>query len=190
MQQTSDNDRKLIGDILSGHAAGWERFVLAFQDLILARVYQTLRIHFGSANRTDQEDIAAEIFAALLEHDLRRLRSFRFESTLATWLSVVAHRTTLRWVSRSLREQRWKSEFDERAVDATEGKTFESKEDIALLKSGLAELNPKDRQLLQMFFFEKRSYQEIGSVLAISVNSVGPKLQRAKRRLREIIEQK
>jgi len=41
---------------------------------------------------------------------------------------------------------------------------------------------------LRMFFMEGLSYAQISRDLGISINSVGPKLQRAQQRLRRLME--
>jgi DNA-directed RNA polymerase specialized sigma24 family protein len=40
-----------------------------------------------------------------------------------------------------------------------------------------------------LFYDESRSYKDIAKTLSISVNAVGPKLDRARQRLRKLVEQ-
>ncbi len=54
----------------------------------------------------------------------------------------------------------------------------------------LQELVESDRQTLMLHTQEKMSYEEIGHALGISSNSVGPKLARARKRLKKLVEQK
>ena len=49
-------------------------------------------------------------------------------------------------------------------------------------------LSPNDQLLLGLFYDESRSYEEIAAMLEISINAVGPKLDRARRRLKSVLE--
>ena len=61
-------------------------------------------------------------------------------------------------------------------------------EDGLRLRTMLGRLNEGDRSVLQMFFMDGLSYAQISRGLGISINSVGPKLQRAQKRLRQLME--
>ena len=61
-------------------------------------------------------------------------------------------------------------------------------EDQLQLNTMLDRLNDGDRSVLKMFYMEGQSYAQIGRNLGVSINSVGPKLQRAQQRLRRLME--
>ena len=59
---------------------------------------------------------------------------------------------------------------------------LESLEEVAKL---LRKLPSKERSVVKLYYLEGRSYEEISSVLDIPVNSIGPILTRARKKLEE-----
>lgn len=57
----------------------------------------------------------------------------------------------------------------------------------ALLHAGLARLSPGDQQILRLCHFEGLSYEEIAARMNIKVTAVGPRLTRARDKLREVL---
>lgn len=65
----------------------------------------------------------------------------------------------------------------------------ESKEEVlSRMDKAVSELSPKRRQILEMNYFEKKSYHEIAEVLRISKNTVKNQLVKAKLILRREME--
>ena len=50
----------------------------------------------------------------------------------------------------------------------------------------LRKLHGQDREMVRMFYFEGRTYEEISTELDVPVNTVGAKLSRARGKLREM----
>ena len=47
-----------------------------------------------------------------------------------------------------------------------------------------------DRKIIDLFFFEDKSYKQIAEEMVISKNSVGSQLNRAQRKIRKILDNK
>ena len=58
---------------------------------------------------------------------------------------------------------------------------------IELLVSAIKELNEGETELIEMKYFEKRSYQEIGSILNITENNAKVKTFRVVQKLKSIL---
>src|SRR4029077_9794099 len=58
---------------------------------------------------------------------------------------------------------------------------FESVEEVQRL---LRKLPTREREVVRLFYLEGRSYEEISAELQIPVNTIGPVLSRARKRLR------
>jgi RNA polymerase sigma-70 factor (ECF subfamily) len=58
------------------------------------------------------------------------------------------------------------------------------REDRRLLKAGLEQLGPRQRQLIQLLYFDGCSYREVSEQLQMPMNSIGPTLQRIQQKLR------
>ncbi len=60
-----------------------------------------------------------------------------------------------------------------------------AEEDIEALLAALGELSPEERELIQLTYWEKLSYREMGITLGCSEKAAGIRLSRARRHLRE-----
>jgi len=192
-----DEERRLIAALVAGDRNAWSEFVHRFQGLVYARVARTAKEFDRHLDRSEIEDIRAEIFAALVANEFASLRSFEGRSSLATWLAVIARRSCLKWIQKkNWRQARANQQLDE-TVHQRESQSGESEDILAALiqtedglrlRTMMSRLNEGDREVLRMFFIDGLSYAEISRDLGISTNAVGPKLQRAQKRLRKLME--
>jgi RNA polymerase sigma-70 factor (ECF subfamily) len=191
-----DDERRLIAALVASDRNAWSEFVERFQGLVYARVARTALEFNSSLDRSAIEDIRAEIFAALIENDFASLRRFEGRSSLATWLAIIARRSCMKWMhKRSRRQEQANQRIDDVLPENVTGSdaadilaALIQTEDRHQLQTMLNRLNDGDRSVLRMFFMEGLSYAQIGRDLGISINTVGPKLQRAQKRLRRLME--
>lgn len=92
---TSDPDRALLHRCLAGQPHGWEDLVDRFLPLV-SHVAQHCYQARGLRLRLEERDeVILSIFSELLRDDLALLRRFREQSTLSTYLCVVARRVAV-----------------------------------------------------------------------------------------------
>jgi RNA polymerase sigma-70 factor, ECF subfamily len=186
MMTTANEDLELVAKLLDRQRSGWRELVDRFERLVCSRIRFTLELYSPQFDVADVEDLAAEVFADLLKNDLQALRNFQGQCRLATWLSVIAHRRALKWMSRRQRMESLSSNSAEQLSDNGEQlRAMLAREDAAEVVERLTMLKPSDQTILRLFYLEENSYQEISSKMGISVNSVGPKLSRAQQRLQK-----
>ena len=92
----SEIDRSLLQRCLEGRPRAWEDFVNRFLGLVVHVVNHTARSRSIRLTLQDTEDLTAEVFLAVVNNDLALLRRFRGQSSLATYLTVVARRVVIR----------------------------------------------------------------------------------------------
>lgn len=177
-----DDDLQLVRRLLAHDGEAWRTFVERFERLILARVTATARECRVDLQRSDAEDLVADVLSALLANDMASLRRFEGRSRLSTWLAVVARRVTLKRMRRD-RSVPLMGEAESRAAGVVED--LVAAEEAERLEGGLDELVDRDRALLRMIYEEGLSHREVARRLDVSPNSIGPLLQRARARLRE-----
>ena len=185
----------MIAALVARDRNAWSEFVERFQGLVYARVARTALEFNGCLDRSAIEDIRAEIFTALIEDDFASLRRFEGRSSLATWLAIIARRSCLKWMHKqSQRLEQANQRIDDLPQQTITGGSTDmlaaliQMEDQLQLNTMLDRLNDGDRSVLKMFYMEGQSYAQIGRNLGVSINSVGPKLQRAQQRLRRLME--
>ena len=181
----SDTDRRLITDLLKRSEGAWSTFVDRFAGLIIQVIRHTAAAHSLKLTRDDEDDLCADVFAALLDRRMAALRGFRGRSSLATWLTVVVRRI----VTRKLMRRRYAAAMGhvdahkaavERAGENRETATVENRDEVESL---MKRLPPQEREAAKLFYREGRSYRYIAQQLGIAANSVGPMLSRIRKTL-------
>lgn len=185
-------DRKIVELLLLRQTSAWNRFVNDYSKLVISRIRITASRCQFDLDDSDVEDICAEVFASLLENNFRSLRQFKGNSRLSTWLSVISHRVCLKQLDK-IRAHR----VVESNADLNQKQHFEyhknllneliNHEQLEQVSAMVATLNEKDRLILDLFYNQQLSYQEISSRTGLSINSIGPKLNRAVYRLRKVM---
>jgi RNA polymerase sigma-70 factor, ECF subfamily len=82
----SDVDRNLLERCLNRQPHSWEDFVDRFTGLVVHVINHSAQSRSIRLGREDFEDLASEVFLAVLRDDFAVLRHFRGHSSLATYL--------------------------------------------------------------------------------------------------------
>lgn len=136
----------------------------------------------------DTEDIAAEVLLKLVADDFRALRDFRGNSSLATYLVVIARRTCVKELARrqGVKDaiRRGESRVPEAEPDDAPAavKGIERLEEVDKL---LKKLGGREREIVRLYYLEGRTYEEISTETDVPVNTIGAVLSRARKKLRE-----
>lgn len=181
----SDIDRRLLEGCLHRTPQSWERFVDRFLGLVLHVVNHTAQARSMSLTEADREDLAAEVFAVIVQDDFAVLRRFRGQSSLATYLTVVARRVVVRQMATRPGPSSLQSVRDWMLSDPTHEagpeQRISDREEVERL---LARLNGTEAEVVRMYHLEGKSYREISAQVGMPENSIGPTLSRARSKLR------
>ena len=79
----SEIDRSLLDRCLSRKPRAWEDFVDRFMGLVVHVINHTAQCRSINLSAADREDLAAEVFLAIVDNDMAVLRHFRGRSSLA-----------------------------------------------------------------------------------------------------------
>src|SRR5207245_10167122 len=93
-------DRTLLQRCLHHEPGAWNDFVDRFLGLIYHVVQHTAHLRSTPLRPEDTEDVAAEILLQIVANDYAVLRQFRGESSLATYLTVIARRICVHELAR------------------------------------------------------------------------------------------
>jgi RNA polymerase sigma-70 factor (ECF subfamily) len=180
-------DRSLLARCLGQDPAGWRDFVDRFVGLFYHVADHVAESRSMRLTADDREDVAAEIFFALLKDNSAALRRFKGNSSLATYLSVIARRVAVQQLAQKRTAEAMGHVVSHAAaVDQTFGTSGETAriENREVIERMLVGLPETDARVVRGFHLEGRSYREISVALGIAENSVGPTLSRALDRLR------
>lgn len=180
----SEIDRNLLDRCLGHKPGAWEDFVDRFLGLIVHVVSHTAQARSLRLTPEDREDLCADVFLAIIKDDFAVLRHFRGQSSLATYLTVVARRIAVREMLRSRAASRLSLAAAQNAAASRPGDAeglLSNRDEVDRL---LEELDGQEAQVVRMYHLEGKSYQEISSAVGMPENSIGPLLSRARERLR------
>jgi len=135
---------------------------------------------------TDREDAVQDTFLKAYQN----IQSFRTSERFSPWLYRIAHNTFLNVIRKQKRERVSLFDMDQffafSIPDADELYAREQKLDRDMLESSLKELPVHYREVLVLFYFEEKTYEEIADILHTPVSTVGVRLARARTQLKTI----
>lgn len=180
----SEIDRNLLQRCLARKPRAWEDFVDRFMGLVVHVVNHSAQGRSLRLAPEDREDLVAQVFLTIVNDDLGVLRSFRGESSLATYLTVIARRVVVAEILKQKPASRLAAQGvpAEMAMVAADGEQrVSNREEVERLLAGL---DGAEAKVVRMYHLEGKSYQEISSAVGMPENSVGPTLSRAREKMR------
>ena len=180
----SELDRKLLDRCLADEPRAWEDFVDRYMGLVIHVINHTAQCRSIRLSSEDREDLAAEVFTAIIGNDMAVLRNFRGESSLATYLTVISRRIAVPTLISRKNPARL-SEATNEQVD--ESQSVEQRiSDAEEVERLLAQLEGIESEVVRLYHLEGMTYKQISTETGIAENSVGPTLSRARNRIRQV----
>ncbi|MFO0958957.1 MAG: sigma-70 family RNA polymerase sigma factor [Isosphaeraceae bacterium] len=186
-----DFDRQLIERCLRRESGAWNDFVDRYMGLIYHVIHHVAHARSLVLSEADVEDIAAEIFLAIVDDDYAVLRRFAGRSSLPTYLTVVARRICINEAIKRAREAKLGHATAHRAVVHNEDDgEFEPVLAADEVRRILDDLPAQEAEVIRLYHLKSLNYREIGKKLGIPENSVGPILARAREHARKTAGQR
>ena len=179
LRVTKENDQRAFGELM-------ERY----RDSIFHMINKMV---FGS---DDAEDLTMETFTKAFN----RLHQYTPAFAFSTWLFKIGSNHTIDFIRKkrinalSL-DQGFRNEDGEAMeIHIADDKldpiqTLEKKERIELLRDVVSKMKPKYRELVELRYFEEKSYDEIAEELHRSLGTVKAQLHRAREALEAMLGQ-
>ena len=180
-------DRTLVQRCLNHEPGAWNDFVDRFLGLIYHVVHHTAYLRSMPLRAEDTEDLAADILLQIVAGDYAVLRQFRGQSSLATYLSVIARRICVHELAQRAAAREVQLKADGRGTEHEPEEPPKAQiglENLEEVQKLLKKLPSREREVVRLCYLEGRSYEEISTELNIPVNTIGPILSRARKRLR------
>jgi RNA polymerase sigma-70 factor (ECF subfamily) len=172
-------DEELIDRVRRGETRFFAELVGRYQD----PVYGMARRFVRSAG--DAEDLAQEAFLRAF----RGLAAFKGDARFSTWLYRITWNLCADWLRRNRKPGRAPVTL-ERAGDMADGRIdleggVLAAEERRKVRQALDGLDEKYRVVLILLYYQKLSYDQIASVLAVPMKTVETRLYRARKLLKE-----
>ncbi|PIF06668.1 MAG: RNA polymerase subunit sigma-24 [Draconibacterium sp.] len=173
------NDAELVKQVINGNSNAFRYLVARYQRLVVHIVGRIVQ------QQQDIEDICQEVFIKVY----RKMKHFRGDARLSTWIAKIAYNTSITYVKR----QRGKElSFDEHPVlvSTKEDSSFnlralEREEAKKYLLQAIEKLPVQYRSLLTLFHLEEFSYREIEKITEMPEGTIKSYLSRARKMLKE-----
>ena len=146
-----------------------------------------------TGNAYESEDITIQTFSKAF----KRIETFDEEYSFSTWLIAISkniHVDMIRKQKASISSQTTSDQNEKVYRIADETPTIEDKliseQHLAQLLTDIKQLKPHYQEVINLRYFQEKSYKEIAETLNEPINNVKVKLLRAKKLLAKIIEER
>lgn len=143
----------------------------------------------GLTNRTDEEveDLAQETLVSAYIN----VQGFDPKKKFSSWIYRIAHNKTIDFFKKKrgvkMDEDGWEMVGGREKMAEEIEIEREKKEEMG---KAIGKLEVKYREVIMLYYFEEKDYEEISDILRIPTTNVGVLLYRAKKKLKEIYEKK
>ncbi len=170
-------DEYYIREILKGDSGSFSQLVEKYKHLAFSLSFKLL------SHREEAEEAAQDAFIKAYNS----LSSFQNGSTFKTWFFRIVYNTS---ISKLRARKNREINIDDIKISDTEIQSAEntveqlSKNDRQkYLEIGLERMDPEERALLKMYYYDDFSMDEISVITALSVSNVKVKIHRSRKKL-------
>jgi RNA polymerase sigma factor (sigma-70 family) len=174
---SSLSDRDLVRACREGSERAWAELVKRFSRYVYAIANQAYRL----ADH-DADDVFQEVFARTYEH-LGRLRD---DEAIRPWIGQLTRRLAIDRLRALKREQPEANALD--VAEHSEEPALERIELALAVHAAMATLPQHCQEILDRFFAQEQSYQEISSALEIPMGTIASRISRCLTKLRKQLE--
>jgi RNA polymerase sigma-70 factor (ECF subfamily) len=176
-QLLSDNEASFAGRLASGQTEAFDQLVALYQPRV-ARLAQRLLGWNG-----DIDDVVQDVFLTAWN----KVGSFRRESSLWTWLTIITLNQCRSRIRRRNLLHRLPFRLVRRDAHPPADRGSIRRETGQRVREAVAALKPVERELIVLHYLEHRSTDELAALLGTSKNALEVRLHRARQRLKETL---
>lgn len=177
------NDNQLVEQILNGNNNAFRFLVANHQRLVLHVVGRIIQ------RQDEVEDICQEVFIKVFS----KLKKFRGDSRLSTWIATIAYNTSITHLRKQVR--RGEQSYDDNPVliakvmdNSLNHKVVEKAEAKKYLMQQIETLPVNYRTVLTLYHLEEFSYKEIEEITGMPEGTIKSYLSRARKLLKGKLE--
>lgn len=172
--------RDLLERVRNGGEKDFEELVFLTERRIFSYIITTVQ------HRQTAEDLTQEVFLRLFKN----IRSLDPDKGFKTWLFTIATNVVYDWFRKQKRlHEAFSIDNEEHPFETIdEAQSYESIETAEDIAKALQAIKPVHRQVLILFYYQGLTYEEIGGVMGLSLNTIKTTIRRAKQSLRDRLE--
>jgi RNA polymerase sigma factor (sigma-70 family) len=178
------DDKSLVEQITDGN----DQLAFIFLKEKCEKIFEYIRNSRLKGFDLETDDLINDFYIFLQENNWEKLRAFRFESKLQTWINVVASRYLLKKYDNELKENSVKGTPIEGIHSFSDDDTT-NRMVLAELLEAISRLKEKRYQQVLLLGLQGFDPKEIGEQIGISVNNVYVIKSRAVEQLKNLINE-
>ena len=176
-----ENDKELVGKFISGDEVAFNRLALRYQE----KIYWHARRMTG--NHFDADEIVQQVLLVMYN----KLKTFKFESSLYTWIYKITSTRSLNLIKKNKLKSVFSIE-DESERISTSGENIitdiDNKETFTMVQNLLQKISPKQREVFVFRNFDELSYKEISEITGKSIGALKASYFHAFNKLKEMMK--
>lgn len=177
-----DRDTELVHKFLAGDESAFNKIAGHYHQ----KIYWHARRMLG--NHIDADEVTQEVLIVIY----KKLKDFKFNSSLFTWIYRITTTRSLNYIKKRqtkkflffLDEEQKDIETDDDII-----KNIEDKEKMKKLQSILDKIPPKQREVFILRHFDELSYEEISDITGKSVGGLKANYFHALKKVKELINE-
>jgi RNA polymerase sigma-70 factor (ECF subfamily) len=168
-------EESAVAEVVAGCQAGSRESRRLLYELFHGSMYRLLARMVGEHEAPDLvQDAFLQVYA--------KVGQFAGQARFTTWLYRLATNVALQHLRKMRRQRHAPLDTDPEDLQATDGQAGEHRE---LLQTALQRIDPQLRAIFLLRELEGQSYRDIAQALEIPEGTVGSRLNRARRELKE-----
>lgn len=181
MYFSSENENEIVTRLKGGDDKAFEQLYQLYSGFLLRYIMKLVKSDFYAA------ELLQDTFIKLWSNrkNIDPHKSFR------SYLFRIAENNVYEFFRKAARDKKIQSEIIKSASDVyqhVEENLF-AKENEQILQEAIDLLSPKRRQIFQLIKIEERSYDEVSTLLNISVSTINDHIVKATKFIRENLKQ-
>jgi len=178
----SRTDYELVKDFISGDETAFNRLAMRYQE----KIYWHARRMLG--NHLDADEVVQQVLLVMY----KKLKSFKFQSSLYTWIYKITATRSLNLIKRN--KLKTLLSLDDQITDSTVSgndiiKNIEEKERLDNVNKMLQKIPPKQREVFILRNYDQLSYEEISEITGKSVGALKANYFHAFKKLKELLDE-
>lgn len=186
MSDDTTEEIQIINKVLEGNRNLYRKLVDRYAPIVFHVVRGFVK------DEEEVQELAQQIFVKTYE----KLESFNYESKFSSWLYMIAKNHCRDYAKNIRRNNKRFSEMESFELESkmaqknTAEDEIEVKEQSAMLNKALGKINPEYAEAFLMKYRDDMTYKAMASRLDVTVSALKVRVHRARKELKEIMEQK
>jgi len=175
------NDFELVNKFTGGDESAFNKIVLKYQH----KIYWHARRMTG--NHLDADEIVQEVLMVMY----KKLKNFKFQSSLYTWIYKITSTRSLNFINKRKIKQAFSFEDEpECSLRKNEDiiENLEIREKLEKVAEMLKKIPPKQREVFILKNYEQMTYEEISEITGKSVGGLKSNYFQAMKKIMEMVK--